>query len=101
MKNMKLEPFNKISVYRFTRVYWTNKSNTPIRIKFGKGKNCQDISKTPQNAGDWWHNKCHITRKPIPHDGILEVYFDEQGIYDYEVQFVGTKSVFKAQLVVY
>lgn len=101
MEGMRLEPFNKISVNRFTRVYWTNQSDTPIRIKFLKGEKCRDISKTPQEAQDWWDNVCRITKEPIPPNGILQVYFNEQGLYDYEIQFVGTKSTFKDRLVVY
>jgi hypothetical protein len=101
MNNMKLKPFNKINIDRSTRVIWINQSDTPIRIKFGKGENCQDISRNLQRTDYWRKYYCHITEEPISPNGILEIFFNDPGSYDYEIQFVGTKSAFKAKLVVY
>jgi hypothetical protein len=100
MKDMHLTPFNKIFLDRYTRVKWTNNSDTPIRIKFGKGENCQDISRRFERT-DYWLDKCHITKEPIAPKGILEIVFNEGHPYDYEIQFVGTTSTFKGSLVVH
>jgi hypothetical protein len=100
MEDMNLTPFNKIFVARYTRVKWTNQSDTPIRIKFGKGDNCQDISRRFERT-DYWLDKCHLTKEPIAPKEILEIQFNEGGTYDYEIQFVGTTSTFKAILEVH
>ncbi len=38
-----VEP-NKLWVDRFTEITWVNDSGSSIRIKFGKGTNCREVS---------------------------------------------------------
>ena len=102
MAETKIEPFKKVFVNRRTRVYWSNYSDVPIRIKFGKGENCKDISRVPQRSQYWRLSKqCYITEQPIPQDGALQIMFDEHGTYNYEIQFVGTKSTETGELIVF
>jgi len=97
-----IEPFKKVSIHRNTRVYWANYSDVPIRIKFGNEENCKDISGTRQRTQHWrLYKECYITERPIPQHGALQIIFDEQGTYDYEIHFVGTKSTETGKLVVF
>jgi hypothetical protein len=102
MSETRIEPFEKIFAGRFTRVYWSNFSDIPIRIKFGNGTECKDISGAPQRTQRWRLSKeCYITEKAVPPDGVLQITFDEQGTYKYEIQFVGTNSKETGELIVF
>lgn len=108
MTDVRIEPFGTMHVDRFTRMWWQNLSDTPIKIKFvptskrsGKGGDCQKIVGGSQM--DSWNPAadCYITATEIPPNGALLIYLDAAGQYEYEVQFLGTKSTAKGELVVY
>lgn len=101
MTDVKIEPFDKIYTHRFVRIWWENYSNTPINLKFGRGDNCKKFSSLVK-VQFWRLNKeCYITQEPIPQKGALQMWFDDSGTYEFEIEFVGTKSTKKGELIVF
>ena len=88
-----IEPFNKVYVNRNTEVIWVNQSEDKVRIKFGKGPQCREVSKSVLRVLDWRMKQgCYVTRDPIPRGGVLTIRLREQGSYHYEVEYVSKNS---------
>jgi len=86
------------SIHRGSELLWSNATDTPIRIKFGKGADCKKVSRvefgSPSFQGTLWPRiavkGCIITEEVIPPNNMLTMYPTEGGVFPYEIEFVGT-----------
>jgi hypothetical protein len=83
---------NELMVDRGTRVTWINQSQSEVKIKFGKGTNCEEVD---SKAIGWRlnrnfdPNKCFVTRDSIRSaGGMMSVLFTETAQYNYEVEYL-------------
>jgi hypothetical protein len=84
---------DELMVDRGTTVTWINESQSEVKIKFGKGTNCEEVN--PKAMG--WRlnrnvdpNKCFVTRESIRSGGgTMSILFSETVQYGYEVEYVG------------
>ncbi len=84
---------NELTVDRGTTVTWINESQSEVKIKFGKGSNCEEVNSKAM-GGRLNRNvdpkKCFVTRDSIRSaGGTMTVLFTETVQYDYEVEYVG------------
>ena len=84
---------NELTVDRGTTVTWINESQSEVKIKFGKGTNCEEVNSKAM-GGRLNRNvdpkKCFVTRDSIRSaGGTMRVFFTETVQYDYEVEYVG------------
>ena len=91
-----------LSIDRFTEVTWINDSNSTIKIEFGKGPNCTQISTAafPAIGIRMQPDKCFITSSISP-KGTLRFRFQEFGDYKYKVEYVGKSEVDHGELKVF
>jgi hypothetical protein len=91
-----------ISINRFTEVTWINDSNSEVRIEFGKGPNCKEVSAAafPGLGVRMQPDRCFITSS-IPPKGTLRFRFQEFGNYKYKVQYIGKGEVDHGELKVF
>ena len=91
-----------LSIDRYTEVTWINDSNSPIKIEFGQGPNCREISAAafPALGIRMQPDKCFIT-SVIPPKGTLRFRFQEFGDYKYKVEYVGKSEVDHGELKVF
>jgi hypothetical protein len=91
-----------LSIDRYTEVTWINDSNSPIKIEFGKGPNCKEISAAafPALGIRMQADKCFVT-SVIPPKGTLRFRFKEFGDYKYKVEYVGKSEVDHGDLKVF
>lgn len=91
-----------LSIDRYTEVTWINDSDSPIKIEFGKGPNCREISTAAFSALGirMQADKCFVTRV-IPPKGTLRFRFQEFGDYKYKVEYVGKSGVNHGELKVF
>jgi hypothetical protein len=102
MTNVKVQPFDKIYITKPTRVRWHNNSDTPILIKFGKGDKCESIIGAAPETTSWRPSqRCYLTANPISPKGTLRILFNQSGNYNFEIQFVGTKTTTTGVLIVH
>ncbi len=83
---------NELSVDRGTIVTWINESQTEVKIKFGKGTNCQEVHSKSMGGrlnSNVNPKRCFVTRDSIPSGGTMSVFFTETVQYHYEVEYVG------------
>ena len=80
-----------VSIDRYTEVTWINDSSSAVRIEFGKGPNCKEVSAAafPGLGVRMQPDRCFITSS-IPPKGTLRFRFKEFGDYRYEVEYIGT-----------
>jgi len=91
-----------MSIDRYTEVTWINDSNSQIKIEFGQGPNCKEISAAafPALGIRMQPEKC-FTTSPIPPKGTLRFHFKEFGDYKYKVEYVGKSEVDHGELKVF
>jgi hypothetical protein len=91
-----------LSIDRYTEVSWINDSSSGIRIEFGKGPNCREISATafPALGIRMQADKCFVT-SVIPPKGTLRFRFQEFGDYKYKVEYVGKNEADHGELKVF
>jgi hypothetical protein len=91
-----------LSVDRYTEVTWINDSRSGIRIEFGKGQNCREISAAafPVLGIRMQPDKCFIT-SIIPPKGTLRFRFKEFGDYKYKLEYVGKNQMDDGELKVF
>ena len=84
---------NELTVDRGTTVTWINESQSEVKIKFGRGTNCEEVS---SKSMGWKLNRnvdpkrCFVTKDSIrAAGGTMRVFFTETVQYDYEVEYVG------------
>ena len=84
---------NELTVDRGTTVTWINESQSEVKIKFGKGTNCEEVNSKAMGRrlnGNINPKKCFVTRDSIRSaGGTMRVFFTETVQYDYEVEYVG------------
>jgi hypothetical protein len=98
----KIEPFNNPRLDRFTQVLWTNNAHVPVRMKFGKGPKCEEVSEIRLRDLDWRLDKtCYVNQKPVPPKGVLQTIFNDPGKYPYEVEFIGENFTESGVITVY
>ena len=88
-----------LSIDRYTEVTWINDSSGGIRIEFGKGPNCREISAAafPALGFRMQADKCFAT-SVIPPKGTLRSRFQEFGDYKYKVEYVGKSEADHGEL---
>ena len=91
-----------LSIDRFTEVTWINDSDSAVKIEFGKGPNCSQVSAAafPALGIRMQPDKCFIT-SPIPPKGTLRFRFQDFGDYNYKVEFVGKNQMDHGELKVF
>jgi len=91
-----------LSIDRFTEVTWINDSNSTVKIEFGQGQNCKEISAAafPALGIRMQPEKCFITSS-IPPKGTLRFRFKEFGDYKYKVEYLDKNRVDQGQLKVF
>jgi hypothetical protein len=91
-----------LSIDRYTEVIWINDSNSPVRMEFGKGPNCKEVSTNafPALGIRLQPDKCFITNS-IPPKETLRFRFQEFGDYKYKVEYVGKSEVDHGELKVF
>jgi hypothetical protein len=91
-----------LSIDRYTEVTWINDSNSGVRIEFGQGPNCKEISAAtfPALGIRMQPDKYFITSS-IPPKGTLRLRFKEFGDYKYKVEYVNKSQVDHGELKVF
>jgi len=91
-----------LSIDRFTEVTWINDSNSTVKIEFGQGQNCKEISAAafPALGIRMQPDKCFVT-SVIPPKGTLRFRFKEFGDYKYKVEYIDKNQVDQGQLKVF
>ena len=91
-----------MSIDRYTEVTWINHSNSPIKIQFGQGPNCKEVTTAafPALGIRMQPEKCFITSS-IPPKGTLRFRFQDFGDYKYKVEYVGKTEVDHGELKVF
>ncbi len=92
-----------LAIDRFTEVTWINDSNSPVKIEFGQGSNCREVSAAvfPGLGVRMQPDKCFITTSIRPKGGTLRFRFQEFGDYKYKVEYLGTSEVDHGELKVF
>jgi hypothetical protein len=92
-----------LSIDRYTEVTWINDSNSAVRIEFGKGPNCKEVSAFafPALGIRMQPDRCFITSSIRPKGGTLRFRFQDFGDYKYKVEYVGTSEVDHGELKVF
>lgn len=82
---------NRLWIDRFTEVTWINLSHSDVKIKFGKGTDCKEVTSAafPALGVRLDPQKCFVTSNSIPPKGTLRFRFKEPGDYKYEVGYLG------------
>ncbi len=90
-----------LSIDRYTEVTWINDTSGGIRIGFGKGPECREVSAAafPALGIRMQANKCFVTSL-IPPKGTLRFRFEEFGDYKYKVLYLGKSEVGHGELKV-
>ncbi len=93
---------NVLSIDRYTEVTWINDSQNDVKIKFGKGIQCKQVSSAafPALGVRMQPDRCFMTSS-IPAKGTLRFRFEEFGDYHYEVEYVGKDHVDHGELKVF
>jgi hypothetical protein len=91
-----------LSIDRYTEVTWINDSDSGVRIEFGKGPNCREISAAsfPALGIRMQPDKCFVT-SVIPPKGTLRFRFQDFGDYKYKVEYVGKNQMDHGELKVF
>jgi hypothetical protein len=92
-----------LSIDRYTEVTWINDSHSDVKIKFGKGDQCKQVSLEvfPGLGARLDPDKCFVISNSTPPKGTLRFHFKEFGDYHYEVDYVGTNRVERGELKVF
>jgi len=91
-----------LAINRYTEVTWINDSNSQIKIEFGQGPNCKEVTAAafPGLGVRMQPDRCFITSS-IPPKGTLRFRFQEFGDYKYKVEYVGRNEVDHGELKVF
>ena len=91
-----------LAINRYTEVTWINDSNSQIKIEFGQGPNCKEVSAAafPGLGVRMQPDRCFITNS-IPPKGTLRFRFEEFGDYHYQVEYIGKDEVDHGELRVF
>ncbi len=77
----------QLRIGRGNEVTWINESKNEVRIKFGKGEACREVS---LKALGWnlEPGKCYVTKDSLKFKETVTVRFRDVGLYLYEIEFV-------------
>ena len=91
-----------LSIDRYTEVTWINDSNSAVKIEFGKGPNCREVSAAAFSALGirMQADKCFVT-SVIPPKGTLRFRFQNFGDYKYKVEYEGKNQMDHGELKVF
>jgi hypothetical protein len=91
-----------MSIDRYTEVTWINDSNSPIKVQFGQGPNCREVTAAacPGLGIRMQPDRCFLTDS-IPPKGTLRFRFQEFGNYRYKVEYAGKNEVDHGELKVF
>ncbi len=85
-------------VDRNTTIIWINESQAEVKINFPEGKTCKQVTAA---APDWsMAGACWITKDSIPPSGTTSAYFNSNGKFEYEVEYVGKNHKEKGILII-
>jgi len=83
---------------RNTTIIWINESKVEVKINFPEGKMCKQVTTA---APDWsMAGTCWITKDSIPPGGTTSVFFNTNGKFEYEVEFVGKNRKEKGIIII-
>jgi hypothetical protein len=82
-------PYNKIFVSRRTQVFWDNKSGSDVKLTFGKGTDCKQITGPSQAYEIDSRPGCHVIQN-LPQGKTVTIRFTDAGQYDFTIEFLGT-----------
>lgn len=85
-----LDP-KELRVGRDDNVTWINESNAEVKMKFGKGAGCKEVS---VKALGWNLDpeKCYETKDSLKPKGSATIRFRDIGLYSYQIEYVGKNS---------
>ena len=95
----RLKP-KELYIDRETTVIWVNEAKAEVKMKFGEGTECKEVS----SAAIGWKlasYKCVVTRDATPPGGVIRVRFNDPGRYEYEVIYVGKDRKEKGVIAVH
>ena len=95
----RLKP-KELHIDRETTVIWVNEAKAEVKMKFGEGTECKEVS----SAAIGWKlgsHKCLVTRDATPPGGVIRVRFNDPGRYEYEVIYVGKDRKEKGVIAVH
>lgn len=90
-------------VDRGNEVLWANGSDTPIRIRFGKGTECSEVNLVEMYSFQWTRigvSGCIVTAT-VPPRTVLATFPNEGGTFPFDIEFVGTDKHIKGVLKVF
>jgi hypothetical protein len=92
-----------LSIDRYTEVTWINDSQSDVKIKFGKGTQCEEVSSEvfPGLGARLDPDKCFAISNSISPKGTLRFRFKEFGDYHYEVKYADTNRAEYGELKVF
>lgn len=79
---------SNIYVDRGAQVLWANGTDTPMKLKLGKGTGCKTVDQTGVAEYRWALLGCIVVS--VPARTIIEMFPDEGGAFNWEIEFVGT-----------
>jgi hypothetical protein len=88
-------------VTRGNKVLWANGTDTPMRIRFGSGKKCKEVSQTAFIGYQWATLSGCIATPVMSPKTVLEFFPNDGGVWDWEIEFVGTKQKLTGRLKVF
>lgn len=77
-----------LRVGRRDNVTWINESNAEVKMKFGKGTDCKEVS--VKSLG--WNldpERCFETKDSLRPRGSTTIRFKDTGLYTYQIEYVG------------
>lgn len=91
-----------LSIDRYTEVTWINDSNSPIKIEFGQGPNCKEVTAAafPALGIRMQPDRCFLTDS-IPPKETSRFRFQEFGDYKYKVEYEGKSEADHGELKVF
>ncbi len=88
---------------RSTEVTWINVSQSNVKIRFGKGTDCKEVTPAafPALGVRLDPQKCFVISNSIPPKGTLRFRFKEPGEFNYEVEYIGKNLEMHGDIRVY
>lgn len=88
-KETRILPNRNVYVKKEPFIMWQNESDGDVRITFGEGTKCEEITKAALKKEHFIvpAKGCYVT-SPISNSGYFVVRFAEPGTYTYTVEFL-------------
>lgn len=85
---------------RGAQAVWANGSDTPVRVKFGSGESCKEVTQSELIRYRWSELDCIIT-PVIPPKKTFEMYPTDPGAIPWQIEFVGADKKLSGELKVF